>query len=126
MTLHVAWVVDHGADHAVFVDHEGYAVGQVAFVVVDIVGSAGLVQGPVAEDLELSADALPKGIRGRPGINADSDDLGIVRIELRLSFDEALQLTPSAAREGQGIERQHHRPPFKVREGDGAPPGAVA
>jgi hypothetical protein len=40
--------------------------------------------------MELGADALSKGIRCRPGIDAHGDHLRIVLVELCLGFDEAL------------------------------------
>jgi hypothetical protein len=112
----------HLGHHALRVDQEGDALGEVGVRLV------GPFFGPV-EAADGAIDVAQQGVgeavfgaerpvlRGR--VEARAEDLGAERIELWASITEALAFTRSAARRGLGIPPEHDPRAPQISERDG-------
>lgn len=111
----------HLAHHALGVDEEGDAFGEVGVLLVGpafgtVEAADGVIR--VAEkrvrEAVFGAEGPVLGLR----VEARAEDLGAERIELWASVTEALPFTRSAAGGGLGVPPQDHPRPAQVAERD--------
>ena len=104
MARHVIVADDLSADHALFIYDVGDTAGGAKLRVVGAVGLRHLVLREIAEQREVEVDAAGENPDGRIRIDADTQDLGICLLEVRVSVSEGDQLVSSAAGEGEDVE----------------------
>lgn len=99
----IAGGVDDVSDGSLGVDDICHAGGDAAFFVVDAPDFADAGVGEVAEQGEAEAEFAGVAASGEGGIDADAQDLGVRRFELRVEFLEAAEFVRSTAGEGQDV-----------------------
>ena len=117
---HVAVAGLAPAKHAVAVDDEGRAVGDVSLHVVDAVGLDDLAVN-IAQEREGEAPGLGEGLVGERAIPADREERDPATFELAGDLSQAGQLGRSDTAPVVAVEREDHVGLAPVLgEGDGA------
>jgi hypothetical protein len=108
MDRHVRLALNHAANYPLLIDDIGCAACCVALRVPDIVGLDHFVLRPIAEHRERQLQVLGEDALRGPGVDADTEDLGIGLLELLIGVPEGAKLFLSAAGEGQLVEGDDH------------------